>query len=292
MEKKAIPLDKVNKHTYAGETLYIGTKHNKAVVLAPLFNALGMRCETVAIDTDEFGTFSGEVERSGSVKETLRKKIQAVLKVYPKANFILASEGSFGPHPFIGFLQSNYEALMFFDKEANQEIFCEEIFLETNNEEIEVESSDIQPNFLERVQFPSHGLIVHTKDTPAKIFKGITGLVELKQAIESAFLNTSESKVVVTTDMRANFNPTRMNNIKKTGEKLLELLNSLCPKCSANGFGPQKAIQGLRCSECGMPTSATEALLFTCYTCKYEEIRKSVDQEMLASPDICDFCNP
>ncbi|MCX7977727.1 MAG: hypothetical protein N2578_01855 [Bdellovibrionaceae bacterium] len=42
--------------------------------MAPLFRAVNIKCESVPVDTDLFGTFSGEIERTGTVRETLRKK--------------------------------------------------------------------------------------------------------------------------------------------------------------------------------------------------------------------------
>lgn len=86
-----------------------------------------MTCESVEIDTDEFGTFSGETARKLSVKETLQKKVEAVCKAVPDARFVIASEGSFGPHPFIGFVQCDHEVLLFFDRKNKIEIFADEI---------------------------------------------------------------------------------------------------------------------------------------------------------------------
>lgn len=188
-----------------------------------------MRCETVKIDTDEFGTFSGEVERLGSVKDTLRKKIEAVTSVMPNARFILASEGSFGPHPDIGFIQSDHEVLLFFDKLSGLEIFAEELSTDTNHNQIECQPCHDLQSFLECARFPSHGVIVKTKGSSPKIFKDLTDWHKLGQAIVDAFLLSSERKVILSTDMRASFNPTRMSVIHKAGEKLIKRLTSFCP---------------------------------------------------------------
>ncbi|HEY1079210.1 MAG TPA: DUF6671 family protein, partial [Bdellovibrio sp.] len=71
-----------------------------------------MSLVTAKVDTDLLGTFSGEVERRGAVREVLRAKIELAIKDRPKNRLFLASEGSFGPHPHLGFVPSDMEALM------------------------------------------------------------------------------------------------------------------------------------------------------------------------------------
>ena len=292
MAKKAIRLDKVNKHPFSGEIVYLGTKHEKAKALAPHFEKIGMMCETVKIDTDEFGTFTGEVERLGSVKDTLRKKIEAVTKLMPDARFILASEGSFGPHPEIGFIQSDHEILLFFDRLNGLEIFVEELSTDTNHNQMEFEPCDDIQSFLECARFPSHAVIVKTKGSSPKIFKDLTEWHKLGQVIIDAFLLSSEQKVILSTDMRASFNPTRMSVIYKAGEKLVRRLTSFCPSCSMIGFGPVRGIKGLPCSGCGLATQVNKEVLFCCAGCKYEETRPREDGLRFVSPAECDHCNP
>ncbi len=290
--EKATRLGKANKHPFDGETVYLGTKHEKAQALAPHFRKIGMRCETVAVDTDEFGTFTGEVERKGSVKETLRKKVGAVLKLKSEARFVLASEGSFGPHPFIGFVQSDYEVLLFFDKLTGIEVFAEELSTQTNHDEIDFGPSDDLQSFLERVKFPSHAVIARPKGNTSNVFKGLTDPAKLGQAIIDCFLISTEPKIILSTDMRASYNPTRMSVIGQAGAKLLDRLTSFCPSCSAIGYSPLKRLQGLPCSDCGLPTQVTKKIVFGCESCKFEETKDRSDGLLFANPGECDFCNP
>ena len=60
---------------YENLKINFATKHDKEKTLSPLFAPYGLDCQMVEVDTDKFGTFSGEIERSGSVRETLRQKI-------------------------------------------------------------------------------------------------------------------------------------------------------------------------------------------------------------------------
>lgn len=111
-------------HPFHGKTFYFATKHGKEELLKPLLAELGMDCVAIPVDTDVFGTFSGEVERTGSVRETLRKKIKAAADQHSEAQLILASEGSFGPHPLIGFMQTDLESLLLWDRETGREIYA------------------------------------------------------------------------------------------------------------------------------------------------------------------------
>lgn len=292
MAKKAIQLDRDNKHPFHGSAVCIGTKHAKHRALAPHFQKIGMRCEVIEVDTDQFGTFTGEVERVGSVKDTLRRKVDAVLKLKPDARFVLASEGSFGPHPFAGFIQSNLEVLLFFDKHSGLEVFIEELSTDTNHDEIEFTPKDDLESFLKRVKFPTHGIIARPKGNSVKVFKGLNDRIELGQAIIDCFLLSPEGKVILSTDMRASFNPTRMAVIEKAGEKLLARLKSFCPSCSAVGFGPVKGLRGLPCSHCNLPTQVTKEIVYGCVSCNFEQTQQRDDGLRFASPSECDFCNP
>lgn len=108
-----------------------------------------MGCIGVEIDTDAFGTFSGEIERKDGVRETLRKKIRKTAELCREATLFLASEGSFGPHPYIPFINSDMEALLFWDRESNQEIYVEAIGA-ANSDKITVQKKDDINFFLER----------------------------------------------------------------------------------------------------------------------------------------------
>lgn len=50
---------------FAGRKLLIATKHEKEKVIAPILaRELGVKCFVVSnLDTDELGTFTGEIDR-------------------------------------------------------------------------------------------------------------------------------------------------------------------------------------------------------------------------------------
>jgi len=290
--KRAIRLGKDNRHPFSGESVFFATKHSKEKVLAPLLEKLGLKCILADVDTDMFGTFSGEVERVGGVRETLRRKTLAAANANPAARFLLASEGSFGPHPVIGFLQSDHEALLFVDKKLNTEIYVEEISTTTNHAEIEFGPSDDLHEFLKRVGFPEHAIIVKPKGKKPSPIKNLQTLHSVGQAIIDAFLISPEPKIILSTDMRANFNPTRMKAIEKVGLKLIETLNSFCPECKTPGFSISKGVTGLPCEECGVPSRISKDVVWSCVKCTYAEQKARPDGVVAIPASNCEFCNP
>lgn len=285
-------MDKGNRHPFSGESVFFATKHSKEKVLTPLLEKIGLKCILADVDTDRFGTFSGEVERVGGVRETLRSKTSAAAKANPKARFLLASEGSFGPHPFIGFVQSDHEALLFVDRKRNTEIYVEEISTETNHTEIEFGPTDDLHDFLKKIGFPEHGLIVKPKGNTVCAFKNLQSLHSIGQAIIDAFQVSNERKVILSTDMRANFNPTRMKVIEKVGLKLIEALNSLCPECKTPGFAISRGVDGLPCEECGLPSRISKDVVWNCVKCDYTEQKPRPDGIVTIPASDCEFCNP
>ena len=290
--KRAIRLGKGNNHPFNGETVYFATKHLKETALAPLFESIGMRCVRVDVDTDRFGTFSGEVERVGSVRETLRLKANAASRLNPEGRFFLASEGSFGPHPFIGFVQSDHEALLLVDRKLETEIYVDEITTKTNHAETEFGPRDDLHAILKQIGFPEHGIIVKPKGNSSIVFKDLHTFHAVGQAIIDAFKASKEPKVILSTDMRANFNPTRMKAIAKTGEKLIQALNSFCPTCQTPGFSISQGVPGLPCEECGEPSRTTKDVIFSCVKCAYSEQKARPDGLLAIPASDCEFCNP
>ena len=91
----------------------VATKHGKEKVIAPILErSLGVKVlSTTNLDTDRFGTFSGEVERKGTPLEVARAKCEAALKL-TGADLAVASEGSFGPHPELFFAAAEFLGIL------------------------------------------------------------------------------------------------------------------------------------------------------------------------------------
>lgn len=292
MVKKDFLLGKDSKHPYSGESVYFATQHLKEKVIAPLFKKIEMSCLPLRIDTDHFGTFSGEIERNQSTRETLKLKINAAVQACPEGRFFLASEGNFGPHPVIGLIPSDHEALLFVDRKHQIEIYAEELSAETNHCELEISPGDNYHSFLSQIDFPKHGVIVKSKESQKAIFKNLKNESDVDQAIKQAFQLSSLSKIILSTDMRACFNPTRMRVIEKAGQNLIEKLISLCPNCHIPGYSIIDGIPGLTCEDCGLPSQISKAVLWTCNNCHHSEIKNRPDNLMKLPASHCENCNP
>ena len=277
---------------YENLKINFATKHEKEKILSPLFRAYGLDCQMVEVDTDKFGTFTGEIERTGSVRETLRKKIESARAIFKDERLFLASEGSFGPHPVVGFLQTDLESLLLFDQNLEIEIYAEFLCTHPVHAEKSFGPRDDFRAFLKEINFPDHGVIVHPENSLAPVFKGLHTERSVGRAMFDSFLASSNGKVVLATDLRANHNLTRRNAILKAGESLIEKLRSLCPGCGLPGFSISRGIPGLPCSGCGEPSSVAAKVQLECVKCDYQEERLRPDGKSHIDPDECEHCNP
>ena len=139
------------KNLYSNKRVFLGSLHQKELAISPVLSKeLNIRLVTVPWNTDTLGTFSGEIKREKSVRDTLRAKAQKTREVC-QANLIIVSEGSFGPHPQIPFANSNHEMLLLKDFSRNIEIFADTVSLKTNIDEIEVLNLNEAKKFLKKV---------------------------------------------------------------------------------------------------------------------------------------------
>ncbi len=277
---------------FKGRKLVIATRHQKECVIAPLLEqALGVSCFVpYNLDTDQLGTFSGEVERLDNPLNTAKRKCIMAME-QTDCDLAVASEGSFGPHPTLFFGYADEDLILFMDKKHNLEICSTEISLKTNFNGKEISTEQELMDFAESVNFPSHGLILRDKqNSTTYMVKGITDsnllFAEFKQLMKnygSAFAET---------DMRAMYNPTRMDVIATATQKLIDKINSLCPECSIPSFDVTDVKQGLPCSLCGLPTRSTLSHIYTCAHCSFTNELCYPYEKKLEDPMYCDHCNP
>jgi hypothetical protein len=277
---------------FGNRTLFIATKHKKEEVIQPVFESYFLvNCAVPEnFDSDVLGTFSGEVERTLSPVEAAREKCQLVIKKN-NADLVIASEGSFYPHPLTGFIPLDEEILMFLDTKNDLEIKVVERSIKTNFCREQLNHVNDLLKFAEKAGFPSHGLIlkgnVNGRD---KYFKGIVDHRILMTCFNE--LKKITDAIYVETDMRALFNPTRMQVIKQGALKLADKIKSQCPKCTSPGFGAEKSITGLKCSQCSLPTKSVRAHVYQCQKCFYEQEIELSNNKKEEDPMYCDFCNP
>lgn len=277
---------------FAGRKLVIATKHQKEAVIAPpIEKSLGVNCFVAKdFDTDQYGTFSGEIDRKLSPLDTARLKCYAAMKANT-CDLAIASEGSFGPHPSMFFVPADDELLVLIDKKNELEIVVREISTNTNFSSTEVSSKADLIAFAEQAKFPSHGLIMKWGAVPGQeLLKGIQDWeVLIKTFDQQVQLYDS---ITIETDMRAHCNPTRMEVIQKAVAKLIEKINIVCPTCGTPGFGISDRREGLPCSSCGFPTRSTLAHISTCQKCGHTREEVYPHGKTNEDPMYCDNCNP
>jgi hypothetical protein len=283
---------------FEGRRLLVATKHKKEEVITPLFfDELGLSSFVIDdFDTDNFGTFTGEIEREGGPLETLRKKAQTAMAMVD-VDLVVASEGSFGPHPSLYFVPAADEMLIFIDRKNDLEILAREVSTETNFASAEVSTEEGLLKFAEQSLFPSHALIlsspIENVTNPTEkpfFFKGVTMQEELVDIYRD--LRKKTKTVLVQTDMRAMYNPTRMKTIAKACHKLIRNIVSQCPSCVTPGYNVTDVLDGLPCSLCGRPTKSTLAHQYVCRRCGYKELRYYPNLKLEEDPTFCDYCNP
>jgi hypothetical protein len=274
--------------TYEGRTAVLATRHRKEEALAPALARLtGLALHVPEdLDTDSLGTFTGEVARPASMRETARMKARLGIEAsgLPLA---LASEGSFGPHPALPFAAAAHEMLLFLDVEQGIEIAEARLSPETNFAALDLAEANAGLDaFLLRAGFPAHGLVLRAGE---RVIKGIQDRAALDRAIAEA---GTARPLRLETDMRAHMNPTRMGEIAALGESLARRLATPCPSCAAPGFGTLRTEPGLACEDCGAPTALVRAIVHGCARCAREETRPRPDGRQTATPAECQECNP
>lgn len=286
----------MNRSLYEGSCIILTTKHAKSIAIAPPFSEnLGASIIEYVVDTDKLGTFSGEVEREGNALECARKKCEWSLnKLGSNVEFALASEGSFGPHPFISFLPCDHEILYFIDRKRDFHLYMSHISEKTNYRTERISSLEGLRKISNQVSFPSHALILrpNNRETKAPIFKGLDTWQALELAFKQCIKYAEDGNIWVETDMRAQFNPSRMKVIGELATKLSDRLRVHCPSCDSPGWGKVRQKTGLVCASCGFETELIKAEIFGCVKCDYEEDRERSDGKKEADPGSCQYCNP
>lgn len=280
------------RYFFGDRPLLIASKHQKERVIAPLMaENLGVKpIVAEQFDTDLLGTFSGEIERVHDPLTTLRLKCELAMEQY-SCDLAIASEGSFGAHPSLLFIPADDEMLLLLDRKNGFEIIEREVSIHTNFSGASVQTEEELLTFADSALFPSHALILRDqKDSNQHLYKGITEWQRLLQLFTK--LKQTCGAAYVETDMRAMYNPSRMEVIEKLTQKLLLKVNSLCPACDTPGFGVSEVKAGLPCSWCKTPTRSTLSHVYRCSKCQYAEEKRFPHAKVTEDPTYCDYCNP
>lgn len=275
---------------YKNKRILLASKHQKEQAIYPVVHEmLGATLDVSSLDTDQFGTFTGEIPRPLTPYET------CILKAKTAANetghrFSMANEGSFGPHPSNPFVASGHEIMVFVDSD-NGWIVSEQLVTEkTNYTTMLIYPETTIDNVLDAALFPSHGLTLQSGDRSVVIAKGITTHRQLEDAMASGFQD--HSSLFLSTDMRAMVNPTRMASIRELATKLVKRIMTPCPDCGLPGFGFKYHSGSLPCEACGAASNMYAFENFACIECAYLEKKPRQDGLKKSDPTYCNDCNP
>lgn len=275
---------------YRGRLIAVGTRHGKQHQFAPAFRAvLGAELVTPRdLDTDRFGTFTGEIARRGSAAAAARAKARLAMTVTGLAHG-LASEASYGP--LAGGWHGHEEILLFCDDVLGIEVLEGHRSASTPGLSHLVGPGDTLPDGLVR-GLPEQGLTVRpSRPLPAvpAVAKGITDVVVLTEAVAAAAASSTDGLAVVEPDLRAHHNPSRRVVLERLADSLARRLATCCPGCDAPGFGRVDAEYGLACRVCQTPTPLLRSEIHGCAACSHRITRPAASG---AEPAVCPMCNP
>lgn len=269
--------------------------HGKEIAIGPpLWATARLHVTTIGgLDTDELGTFTGEIPRVGTMLEVAIRKARMGMAAarWPVG---LASEGSFGPHPALAFVPAGLELLVLVDDDSGL-VIPESLLVEaTNFSHLVVTPGRDVTEYLGRIGFPSHGLCVRPQAGDQGIItaKGIIDRASLEAAIARAAAQSPDGQARLETDMRAHRNPTRMRSLGAVADRLGRRLATRCPTCGAPGWGRTDVVTGLPCAWCGRPTDLVAREVFTCVAGPHRDERPRSDGLTQADPGHCASCNP
>ena len=280
---------------FAGRVLGVATIHGKERVIGPaLVDVLPIAGfhAIAGVDTDRFGSFSGEVQRILTPLEAAITKARHGAEV-SGMDLVIASEGSFGPYPPAPFLSCDEEFLVLYDARDGQVFIHRKVFLGPvfGGEECAT-LVDVQA-LAERLRFPSHHLVVRRAEKwriGDAVTKGIDDMDHLRHTAQA--LIAAHGSCWVETDLRAMGNPTRMQAIADTAAELAAELARTCPVCGTCWFHITNIRKGLPCGLCGWPTASIRTQVRSCTHCAHHELEPRADGRTEEDPRYCDHCNP
>ena len=180
--------------------------------------------------------------------------------------------------------------MVFVDLKNNWVIADQLLTPQTNYKMLTITPNTNIESFLESAYFPSHALVLQVNDSKEIIAKGINDFAVLMNLISIGFSKADE--LLLTTDMRAMMNPTRMKNISTLAEKLTSRILTECGFCHAPGYGFVSTSGNLACEQCGGPSSLYAFEVWACIACDNTEKKLRSDHLSKASPTYCNACNP
>ncbi len=276
---------------YAGTVIAMGTRHGKERQVAPVFaDELGARVVAPpGIDTDQFGTFAGEVPRILTPVAAAVAKARLAMGA-ARVPYGLASEASYDA--WYGMLARHTETLVFLDDVRGLQIVESITTPGAPGLARLIGTPDEAVAAATRFGFPEQGAVVKaTVGGRVQVFgKGITDAEALGSAADAATAAADDRHASLEPDLRAHHNPSRRHILSSLARRLARRLATRCRHCSAPGYGLMAVHSGLPCRMCGCPTPLIAADSHGCTACGYSETVERVGAT--AEPCFCPHCNP
>ncbi len=218
----------MNKRPLEGKTAVVATKHGKELLVAEVLSReLGVNVEIARdLDTDSFGSFTGEVPRKGSQLDAARQKAAAARGRTP-ADFYIATEGSFDSDPRMLGLPIHREVVYWHDPSGEDIVVARET-PKTNAARIRLGSIDDLHRAMRRFGFPEHGIILR-KSRPLRadiLFKDARDSTELERQFSHARSVFPWVRVYAESDLRSHRNPMRQEVIREALRELAAIIKS------------------------------------------------------------------
>ena len=272
---------------YRRRLISVGTRHGKQSQLGPAFHAV-LHADLITppdLDTDQFGTFTGEKPRPHGAVEAARAKARLAMNA-SGLPYGLASEASYGSLTGAGWF-GHEEILLFRDDILDIQIIEGHRSTSVPGTGHRVATSEELPHNM-IAGLPEQALIV--RDNTGDIVKGITDTRTLRSVIATATARPTDGLVIVEPDLRAHHNPSRRRVLTRLAHSLARRLATYCPDCGAPGFGRVNTEPGLPCRVCESPTRSTRYAIHGCAACPY--LLSHPVPASRADPASCAECNP
>lgn len=273
---------------YTGGQITFATMHGKERLAHAVFRDILGATVTAppTLDTDQFGTFAGEIARTLSPLVAARAKAQLGMQI-AGTSLGLASEGSFSSG--FGLIMENMEILLFIDDKRGFELVEATIGTSSLPGGRRVHSTAHALNYATAVGYPNQGVIVQsTAHGTMTAHKNLIRREHIEATVEA--LLTDGATVTILPDYRAHKSPSRAKTIVTLCTQMARRLATHCARCDTPGFGKVGVEHGVPCALCSAPTRVIGADIHGCGHCDH---RTHLSRgTATADPQWCDSCNP
>lgn len=278
--------------SYSGRSAVLATKHDKLPLVVPPLAAVGVEVTAVAVDTDQLGTFTGEIPRPGPPLDTAIAKARLGMAA-AGTSLGLASEGSIGPHPASPLLVADVEVVVLVDADRDVVVWATATGIDIRATAQVLEPGQDLAGLAGRFDLPGHAVIVRpNQGPPSPVVKGLRALADIDAAVATCAAASPDGQARVETDLRAHVCPSRRPVIRLAAERLASRLAARCPACASPGWGPVDAVTGVPCDWCATPVDDLRAEIDGCPACGHRAERAVVAPGATADPGRCPRCNP